>query len=83
MSNRSSPQKTWLLNAVIVSILLVWVVNFIARLSIPTYEPPQGLDALMLAVVGFLFAGRQSARGQDDEDDGDADRRRDRDRGDT
>ncbi|QKY79959.1 membrane protein [Gordonia phage Clawz] len=81
MSNRSAPQHTWLLNSVIVSILVAWVVNFTARLFIPTYEPPQGLDALMLAVVGFLFAGRQSAKGQGD-GDGDADRP-DRDRGDT
>lgn len=52
---------TWIINVVIVAIVLVWVVNFAFRLFVQSYNPPSGLDALMLAVVGFLFAGKQAA----------------------
>lgn len=60
MSKQRTPPN-WLINVVIVAIVLVWVVNFGFRLFVQSYDPPSGLDALMLAVVGFLFAGKQAA----------------------
>lgn len=52
---------TWIINTVIVAVVLVWIANFIARATVHGYNPPDGVDALMLAVVGFLLAGRHAA----------------------
>lgn len=67
--NAKQPPPQWLINSVIVLVVLVWVANFIARASIHSYNPPEGVDALMLAVVGFLMAGRQAASNAESKDD--------------
>lgn len=67
--NAKQPPPQWLINSVIVLVVLVWVANFIARASIHNYNPPEGVDALMLAVIGFLMAGRQAASNAESKDD--------------
>lgn len=87
MTSSKPPAPTWIINTVIVAVVLVWIANFIARATVHEYNPPEGVDALMLAVVGFLLAGRQAASNaalppptalSDDEDDGERDDRRNR-----
>lgn len=60
MTSSRPPAPTWVINAVIVAVVLVWIANFITRATVHGYNPPEGIDALMLAVVGFLLAGRQA-----------------------
>lgn len=74
---RPSTPPPWLINAVIVVVVIAWAANLVARTAVHNYDPPEGLDALMLAVVGFLLAGRQAGRdlpppdeSDDDEDEG-------------
>ena len=86
MTSSRPPAPTWIINTVIVAVVLVWVANFIARATVHGYNPPEGIDALMLSVVGFLLAGRQAAstaalpptNPSDVYDDGERDDRRNR-----
>lgn len=72
MSKQTTPPN-WLINVVIVAIVAIWIANFVARATIHGYDPPEGVDAIMLAVVGFLFAGKQAANRDDSGDDGKGD----------
>lgn len=49
------------------TILALWVLNFVAQAFLTWYEPIQGADALMLIVAGFLFAGNRLNK-KDDKD---------------
>lgn len=71
---RPTAPPTWLINFIIVVVAGAWVANFVCRATIATYTPPEGLDALMLAVVGFLLAGRQASRELPPDDDDRPDR---------
>ena len=52
----------WLVNLVAVVILVVWVASLAVRISWPDRTLPQAVDALMLMVAGFLFAGNLKDR---------------------
>lgn len=47
-----------LTNLAIVLVLAAWAVNFAARFMIPDYEPNVQLDTMLMAVLGFLLAGK-------------------------
>jgi hypothetical protein len=59
------------LTAVLIIIVLVWAGSFVATLTVDDYTPPVGINEMMIALVGFLFAGRQVASRSDDDDDDD------------
>lgn len=52
---KPSPSLT---NLAIIVVLLGWSANFTANLLSPDYESNNELDAMLLAVLGFLLAGR-------------------------
>lgn len=57
----SQPKRTGVLtNAAIVVVLVGWGVNFTAQIVSPTYTPNTHLDSMLLAVLGFLLAGKVS-----------------------
>lgn len=55
---RGGGRKFTLTNAAIVLVLTGWSVNFGAQLAIPDYTPNTHLDSMLLAVLGFLLAGK-------------------------
>ncbi|AYR02595.1 hypothetical protein SEA_BIBWIT_42 [Gordonia phage Bibwit] len=48
---------TWLINVVAITILIVWAASFAVRIIWPDRTLAPSVDALMLIVAGFLFAG--------------------------
>ncbi|QMU22494.1 hypothetical protein [Gordonia rubripertincta] len=53
----------WLINLVAIVILLIWVVSFVVRIAWPERAAfPPSIDAAMLMVAGFLFAGNLKDR---------------------
>lgn len=50
--------KFSLTNMAIVLVLAAWAVNFAARFLIVDYEPNVQLDTMLMAVLGFLLAGK-------------------------
>lgn len=48
---------TWLINVVAITILVVWAASFAVRIIWPDRTLAPSVDALMLIVAGFLFAG--------------------------
>lgn len=57
MAKHRKPRPS-LTNTAIVIVLLGWSANFTANLLSPDYESNNELDAMLLAVLGFLLAGR-------------------------
>lgn len=53
-------RKGVLTTAAIVVVLVGWGVNFAAQIVSPDYEPNTNLDSMLLAVLGFLLAGKVS-----------------------
>lgn len=58
-------------------ITAVWVISFIVDLKVKAYDPPNGVQALMMLVAGWLFGGPaiRSLRGdkvptKEDDNDG-------------
>lgn len=49
------------LTIVIVVIACVWSGSMAAEVFVPTFDSPDGINEIMMAMVGFLFAGRQVA----------------------
>ena len=47
-----------LANVAILVVLTAWTVNFGARFFIPSYEPNVSLDAMLMAVLGFVLVGK-------------------------
>lgn len=54
--HRSLP-PSWLINVVAITILVVWAASFAVRIVWPDRTLAPSIDALMLIVAGFLFAG--------------------------
>lgn len=50
-------------------IALGWVATVVAEIAIRDFETPGGVNEAMMALVGFLFAGRQAAIARQKEDD--------------
>lgn len=55
-SHRVLP-PSWLINLVAITILVVWAASFAVRIIWPDRTLAPSIDALMLIVAGFLFAG--------------------------
>ncbi|QDP43651.1 hypothetical protein SEA_PHORBESPHLOWER_22 [Gordonia phage PhorbesPhlower] len=53
---------SWLVNTVAVVILVAWIATLIIRMIDPSRALPTAVDALMLMVAGFLFAGNLKDR---------------------
>ncbi|OCH81012.1 hypothetical protein [Gordonia sp. UCD-TK1] len=53
---------SWLVNTVAVVILVAWIASLVIRIIDPTRTLPPVVDALMLMVAGFLFAGNLKDR---------------------
>lgn len=57
-----------LTNSIMAIVTTVWVGSFLAGVFVDEYAPPVGLNAIMMAVVGFLFAGKKSSQDEDRDD---------------
>ncbi|QNJ58078.1 membrane protein [Gordonia phage Bunnybear] len=53
---------SWLVNLVAVVILVAWIASLVVRMIDPARALPPVVDALMLMVAGFLFAGNLKDR---------------------
>lgn len=63
---------TWATNIAIVVVLGVWALTVIVGILDPNYEPPPGIQPLMMALAGFLFAAQRTpADRAEEEADGD------------
>lgn len=60
--------SAWATNLAIVVVLGMWAGSLVVDMFVPTYDPPPGIEPLMMALAGFLFAAR-SKSGKDEEDD--------------
>lgn len=60
----------WLLVVLVLVITAVWVVSFIAGLTVQNYNPPESINLVFSAMVAALLAqlGRQSKNGDDDDE---------------
>ena len=58
----------WVTNLATVVVLGVWAVSLVVDMLVPEYDPPPGIEPLMMALAGFLFATR-TRPGNDEEDD--------------
>lgn len=53
--------SAWATNLAIVVVLGMWVTSLVVDMLSPTYDPPPGIEPLMMALAGFLFAARTQA----------------------
>lgn len=60
--------SAWATNLAIVVVLCMWAGSLVVDMLVPTYDPPPGIEPLMMALAGFLFAARTRS-GKDEEDD--------------
>lgn len=60
-----------LANAILVTVSIVWVINFGAQFVVPDYHSDVSINGIFIAVVGGAFA--LSRKGGDDDEDGDDD----------
>lgn len=60
--------SAWATNLAIVVVLVMWAGSLVVDMLVSTYDPPPGIEPLMMALAGFLFAAR-SKSGKDEEDD--------------
>lgn len=56
-------------NTAIIVVIGTWSASLVVDMIVPAYDPPDGLQPLMMAIAGFLFATRQNT--QFDDEDGD------------
>ena len=49
-------------NTAIIVVLGTWSASLIVDMFVPEYDPPDGLQPLMMAIAGFLFATRQNTQ---------------------
>lgn len=56
-STPDTTRPSWLINLVAITILIVWAASFAVRIIWPDRTLAPSIDALMLIVAGFLFAG--------------------------
>lgn len=49
---------TWATGAAVVVVLSVWTATLVADFMVPDYDPPPGIEPLMMALAAFLFASR-------------------------
>ena len=52
-------------NTAIIVVLGTWSASLVVDMIVPTYDPPDGLQPLMMAIAGFLFATRQNTQFDD------------------
>lgn len=58
----------WATNLAIVVVLGTWSASLIVDMLVPTYDPPTGIEPLMMALAGFLFAARTKSDKDDEEE---------------
>lgn len=61
---------TWATGAAVVVVLSGWTATLVADFMVPEYDPPQGIEPLMMALAAFLFASRSTDQ-QDELDEPD------------
>ncbi|AWY05206.1 hypothetical protein SEA_MARGARET_26 [Gordonia phage Margaret] len=71
MSDKSSGIPPWVIRVVILVVVVVWAVNFVAQLVVPSYEPPAGIDAIMLAIIGLIAGAASQLGGRNSKEDKD------------
>ncbi len=59
----------WVMTSVILIATLVWLGNFLAAVFQKDYEASEAINAIMLALIGGLFALRKGKGKEDDDDD--------------
>ena len=50
----------WLINAILVTVLILFAVNNIARFLVQDYQPSVVIDGMMATVIGLLAMQRKS-----------------------
>lgn len=50
--------SAWATNLAIVVVLGMWATSLVVDMLSPTYDPPPGIEPMMMALAGFLFAAR-------------------------
>lgn len=58
MPNNINPNA---LTGIIFIVTVVWAGSFVADIFVGGYDPPSGLNEVMMLLAGFLFAGRQAS----------------------
>lgn len=53
-------------NTAIIIVLGTWSASLVVDMFVPEYDPPDGLQPLMMAIAGFLFATRNNANAVDE-----------------
>lgn len=57
-------------NTAIIVVLGTWSASLVVDMIVPEYDPPDGLQPLMMALAGFLFATRHNVNADDGYDGG-------------
>lgn len=55
----------WATGTAVVVVLAAWSGALIADFMVPDYEPPPGIEPMMMALAAFLFASREPPDEQD------------------
>lgn len=58
----------WATGTAVVVVLAAWTGTLIADFMVPDYQPPPGVEPLMMALAAFLFASRNPNDPDDLED---------------
>lgn len=61
-------KSEWATNVAIVVVLAIWSTSLIVDMVDPHYDPPPGLEPLIMALAGFLFATRQATHKSNPDD---------------
>lgn len=54
----------WATSAAIIVVLIVWAVTVLVGIFDSEYTPPPGIEPLMMALAGFLFAAQHKTKGE-------------------
>ena len=49
-------------NTAIIVVIGTWSASLVVDMIVPAYDPPDGLQPLMMAIAGFLFATRNNVK---------------------
>lgn len=67
----TSWRRSRLVRGIIIVVVIVWAASFVADVFVQNYDPPNGINEIMMVIVGALVASQANL-----EDDRDRDRRR-------
>lgn len=61
--------SAWATNLAIVVVLGMWSTSLVVDMLSPAYDPPPGIEPMMMALAGFLFAARtQSGKAEPEQE---------------